>query len=45
MRLLNQENDLMHQAFLKKSHRLNLEESQRKELLDRIQRHKQNQMS
>jgi hypothetical protein len=40
LRLLGIENDIMHKAFLVKSHRLNLEDGQRKELMDRIMKHK-----
>jgi hypothetical protein len=38
--MLNIDNDLMQKAFIEKSHKLNLEEDKRKELLERIQKHK-----
>ncbi|CDW87481.1 UNKNOWN [Stylonychia lemnae] len=45
IRLLTIENDIMHKAFIQKSHRLNLQDSQRNELLQRIQKYKQEQQS
>jgi len=45
LRLLRMEKDIMHRAFIEKTHKLNLETDQRKELLQRIQRHRQGQNS
>ena len=44
LRLLNLENDIMHKAFIQKSHRLNLESNLRVELMQRIQMHKEGQI-